>query len=87
MVRALFEDEVSAFAGGEDVLVEVDEVDGAPDAVGGVGGFFLSQVGEAVEERVRILEDGFAELEEAGDEPVFDVGFVGVDVDRAVEEV
>ena len=65
VVGAFFEDDVGAIPGGEDVLVEVGEIDAAPDAAGGGGGFVLGEFGEAMEEGVWVLEDGFAELEEA----------------------
>ena len=70
-----------------DVLAQVQPVDVAPDPARGVDRLVVAQLGVEAEEGVRILEHRRPQRKEPLDVPLFDVGLVGVDVDREVEVV
>src|SRR5690606_17496413 len=87
VVAALAQDHVGAFARGQDVLAQVQQVDAGPDVVGDLARLRLAQVAVVVEVGRRILEDALLQREEPVDVPRLDVLDGGVDVDGEVEEV
>ena len=76
-----------AFFGGADVVAEVGQVDLFPDATGGLDGLGLGELRIAMEVRVFVAKDGFAEAQEAFDVPDFDGLVVGVYIYGEIEEV
>ena len=87
VVRPLLEHEASALPSREDVLPQVAPVDLPPDAVRELDRLLVAHRREAMEVRVRITEDRRPQRLEPLQEPLLDVRFLRVDVDREVEEV
>ena len=71
----------------EDVLLQVHAIDRRPDAAREPGRLLLGVVGERAEEGGVVGAGLGAQRAEAGDEPAFDVGFVGVEIHGEVDVV
>src|SRR5262245_20820616 len=83
----LLQDEVRSRARRQDVFLEVNQVDPPPQPVGDLVRLQPTDCGIAVEVRMRVAERGLAQPLEALDVPAPDVGLVGVEVDREIEEI
>src|ERR1043166_6362364 len=69
MVRLFLQDEVGALARGEDVLVQVHEVDAVPDRGRGLDRLLVVERRIAVEVGLRIAERGLAQRQKSVDVP------------------
>ena len=67
--------------------LQILQIDVAPQAFGDGAGRVIRQLRVAVEEGFRIAEGGLAQPHEAVDVPAVDQRFVGIDIDREVEEI
>ena len=87
VVAVLAQHQVGAAAGGQDVLRQVEAVDGVPDLLGLGDRLVVRERGVAGEVRRGVAEGRLAQPQEPLDVPLADVAGRGVDVDAEVEEV
>src|SRR5262245_8592866 len=87
VICRLFQYQMRALARRQDVLAKVQSVDVVPDLEGGGPGLVIRQVGVAVKVRIRIDKHGLAKTQETVDIPLPDVTFLGIDVNREIEEI
>src|SRR6266511_4494002 len=87
MIPALFQNQIGALAGGEDVLQQVDLVDLFPDGAGALARLLVREAGVTVEIGGRMAECGVAQGKETLDIPLADVLDLGIYIDGEVEEI
>src|SRR5260370_21770097 len=87
VIRALFKDQRRARSCRQDILLEIGEVGAFPDRQRGCGSFFVGERRIAMEIRSRIVKRRVAKRQEARDVPVAQHRFVGIDIDREIEEI
>lgn len=87
MICTFAQDDGGTLHRGGDVLAQVGAVDVVPNPLGEVDGGGVVQASVLAEEAVRLAESRRTKLQEPLDEPVADVGLVGVHVDGEVDQV
>src|SRR6516164_11066749 len=87
MVGALFQDQGRARPGWQNVVFEVGEVGTLPDRGSGRDRFLVGKQRIAMKIGSWIVERRVAKGEKACDIPVAQHRFLGVDIDREIEEV
>src|SRR6476660_6368225 len=87
MIFRLLNDQVGAFARGQNVFAEVDGINGFPNLNCGGDGFIDGESGVAVKVRGWILEYCVSQCQEAIDVPLTDVIFLRIDVNGKIEEI
>src|SRR6185436_2169348 len=87
MILRLFEDQMRALARRENILPQVDGIDGLPNVSRSLASLVDGERGIAVEIRRWILKDGLLKHLKAIDVPLPDVRLLGVDENREIEEV
>src|SRR5580698_8709944 len=87
MTGSLAQNELRALPGGLDVIAQIRTVDLPPDRVRLRRSFVHGQLRIAVEIRFRVAKNGFAELEESRNIPVFNGFLFCVDVNRKIEKI
>ena len=85
MVAVLAEQDIGAVAGAADVIAQVGQVDTGPDTAGKGLCRLGRQVAEADIERGRIIGRGVPQPHEARNEPMFEISFIGIEIDQQVE--
>src|SRR5437879_3011629 len=76
-----------ALAGREDVFAEIESIDVGPYSESSPFRLCIREAGVTVDVGMGIFENSFPQREEPIDIPLFDVLFIGVDVNRKIEEV
>lgn len=86
-MRALFQYQRGAHAGGQDVFYQVRQVNGLPNFAGLGARLLIIHIRIGGEVRIRPAEFGIAQREEAIDVPLLNIVRAGIDVDGEIKEI